>query len=244
MQITLHDESHRKRAHALIDAAPDRARVTVAEPKRSDLQSAKMWAMIGDIMRQAPDWFGPGLDKDDIKQVFISALFKELRMARNADGDGFVPLVRRSSNLSVREMADLITLIEAWGVQHGVVWIDPEALSAPMGDLAMPPLPADLDIPHGDQEAIHATEVQVRGETREAVRPDSGGTVAFDPLAWSTEFEAGLAGWTDPDLLKEEWAELEATRGLLKAASESNACRLHDLVMLHIKELRAATKSA
>ena len=237
MQITLHDESHRKRAHALIDAAPDRARVTVAEPKRSDLQSAKMWAMIGDIMKQAPDWFGPGLDKDDIKQVFISALFKELRMARNADGDGFVPLVRRSSNLSVREMADLITLIEAWGVQHGVVWIDPEALSAPMGDLAMPPLPADLDVPHGDQEAIHETQADVRGETREAVLSDSD-KPPFDALAWATEFEAGLAGWTNPDLLKEEWADLEATRGLLKAVSEPTARRLHDLVSLHIKALR------
>lgn len=120
--IVLHDASHRRRAHAMIDAAPAGYRVTVAEPKRSDLQNDKMWAMIADIMKQLPDCFGPGLDKEDHKQVFMAALFGELRMARNADGDGYVPLARRSSRLTVREMADLITLIDAWAANHGIVW--------------------------------------------------------------------------------------------------------------------------
>lgn len=125
-QIVLHDEAHRRRAIAMIQAAPIGYRMTLAEPKRSDVQNAKMWCMIADVMEQAPDWFGPGLDADDIKQVFMSSLFKELRMARNADGDGYVPLARRSSRLSIRQMADLITLIDAWGASHGIVWSDPK----------------------------------------------------------------------------------------------------------------------
>ena len=123
--ITLHDAAHRRRACAMIDAAPIGYRVQISEPKRSDSQNDKMWAMITDIMKQLPDYFGPGLDKDDVKQVFMSALFRELRMVRNADGDGYIPLARRSSRLSVRQMADMISLIDAWGANHGIVWTDP-----------------------------------------------------------------------------------------------------------------------
>ena len=130
--------------------------------------------------------------------------------------------------------------MDAPGFAHGNV---EKALSAPTGDLAMQGLPADLDIPHGDQEAIHETEVQVRGETREAVRSDSD-KPPFDALAWATEFEAGLAGWTNPDLLAEEWVDLETSRKLLRATDEPTAKRLHDLVMLHLKDLRASAAKA
>ncbi len=119
---TLHGQRERDSACTAIMFAPDLWRVELREPRRSDEQSAKMWAMIGDIMKQRPDWFGPGLDKDDIKQVFMASLFKELRMAKNADGDGYVPLARRSSAMSWREMGELLSLIEAWGARHGVVF--------------------------------------------------------------------------------------------------------------------------
>ena len=109
----------------MIQAAPIGYRVLIEEPKRSDDQNRKLWAMIADIREQKPDHFGPGMDADDIKQVFMSSLFKELRMARNADGDGFVPIARRSSKLSVRQMADLITLITAWCDRNGVIMHEP-----------------------------------------------------------------------------------------------------------------------
>ena len=125
MNVTLHNESHRTRALGLVAGAPIGFRVTVEEPARNTDQNRRMWAMIGDILEQRGDWFGPGLDKDDLKQIFMSSLFRELRMARNADGDGYIPLARRSSRLTVRQMADLITLSGAWGDQHGVVWSEP-----------------------------------------------------------------------------------------------------------------------
>jgi hypothetical protein len=131
MQITLHNEAHRRRAIELVTKAPLGWRITVEEPKRSNDQNRKLWAMIGDILDQKPDWFGPGMDAEDIKQVFMSSLFKELRMARNADGDGYVPLQRRSSRLTVKQMAGLLTLIEAWGARNGVVFHD--GAEAPAG---------------------------------------------------------------------------------------------------------------
>ena len=120
----LHGRRERDAAMSAIDSAPDLWRVELREPKRSDAQNDRMWAMIGDIMKQRPDCFGPGLDADDHKQVFMAAMFKELRMARNADGDGYIPLARRSSKLSWREMGELLSLIEAWAATNGVVFAD------------------------------------------------------------------------------------------------------------------------
>ncbi len=119
-RFVLHGAREREAACQAVREAPDLWRVEVREPRRSDEQSAAMWAMISDIMKQKPDWFAPGLDKDEIKQVFMSGLFKELKMARNCDGDGYVPITRRSSQLSWREMNELLEYIAAWGARHGV----------------------------------------------------------------------------------------------------------------------------
>ncbi len=131
----LHGTKERDAACQAVRAAPDLWRVEIREPRRSDEQSAKMWAMIADIMKQLPDCFGPGLDKDDHKQVFMAGLFKELRMATNIDGDGYIPLARRSSALSWREMGELLSLIDAWGTRHGVVWSDPAIIKSNPRDI-------------------------------------------------------------------------------------------------------------
>ncbi len=120
MIITLHGRREREQAQQAIRDAPDLWRVEIREPRRSDDQNRRMWAMIDDVRTQKPDWFGPGLDADDVKQIFLSSLFKELRMARSADGDGFVPVGRRSSRLTVQQMSDLLSLIEAWCAREGV----------------------------------------------------------------------------------------------------------------------------
>ena len=122
--ITLHDESHRRRALAMVTDAPKGHRLTIAEPKRSDAQNDKMWAMIGQIMKQKPDWFGPGMDADDIKQIFMSAYFKELRVGRNTDGNGLVPLTRRSSKMSVKQMGEMLEQITVWCVVNEVTLHD------------------------------------------------------------------------------------------------------------------------
>ena len=211
MQITLHDETHRRRAHALIDAAPLLSRVTVADPKRSDAQNRRLWAMIGDVMKQRPDWFGPNLNADDIKQIFMASLFRELRMAKNVDGDGYVPLVRRSSRLSVREMADLITLIDAWGAREGVVWSE------------FPPTPESY------------------AETGEAEKdeeiPVSPSDAPFDPGEWAVAYNRSLAEWFDAEALKADWEENFAKRKTLAAMSPRTAAALKNEVMARIGEL-------
>lgn len=114
----------RARAHRWIDAVPDRTRVEFKETKRTLPQNSRMWAMLTDIATQVA-WHGLKLAAEDWKLIFMDALKREVRLAPNIDGTGFVNLGRSSSDLSIREMGDLMELIAAFGAQHGVKFQEP-----------------------------------------------------------------------------------------------------------------------
>jgi hypothetical protein len=114
----------RQRAARWASKLPDGTRVEYKAPKRSLPQNDRMWAMLTDVATQLP-WHGIKLSADDWKLIFLDALKRELRIVPNLDGSGFVNLGRSSSDLSKGEMADLITLIEQFGANHGVVFHEP-----------------------------------------------------------------------------------------------------------------------
>ena len=115
----------RERAAHWVAHLPEGTRVDFKAPKRSLPQNDRMWAMLTEVASQLP-WHGIKLSADDWKLIFLDALKRELRMVPNIDGSGFVNLGRSSSDLSKAEMADLITLIEQFGTNHGVVFHAPE----------------------------------------------------------------------------------------------------------------------
>jgi hypothetical protein len=121
--ILINAQSARIKAKAMIDAAPWNTRVTIQEPKRSLPQNAKLWAALSDVAEQVT-YHGLRLSPDDYKLLFLDAMKREVRMVPNLDGNGFVSLGRSSSDLSKAEMADLLTIIEAWGAQQGVQFQD------------------------------------------------------------------------------------------------------------------------
>ena len=114
----------RQRATHWVAKLPEGTRIDFKAPKRSVPQNDRMWAMLTEVSAQLP-WHGIKLSADDWKLIFLDALKRELRMVPNIDGSGFVNLGRSSSDLSKGEMADLITLIEQFGANHGVVFHDP-----------------------------------------------------------------------------------------------------------------------
>lgn len=85
--------------------------------KRSDPQNRRMWAMLGEIAAQV-DWYGQKLTAEDWKHVLTASLTKQ-RVAPGLDG-GFVVLGLSTSKMTKVEMADLQTLMEAFGAQQGV----------------------------------------------------------------------------------------------------------------------------
>ena len=121
--VILASLAERQRVAAWAMKAPINTRVEFKAPKRSLPQNDRMWALLTEIAQQVP-YHGLKLTPDDFKLLFLDGLKREVRMVPNLDGNGFVSLGRSSSDLSKDEMSDLMTLIEAFGAQHGVVFHD------------------------------------------------------------------------------------------------------------------------
>ncbi len=92
--------------------------VTIQEPTRSLEANAKMWAMLAEISAQV-FWHGRKLSPENWKHIF-SAAHKQQDVVPNLDGTGFVVMGQSTSKMTKREMADLITLIQAFGDERGV----------------------------------------------------------------------------------------------------------------------------
>jgi hypothetical protein len=132
-QITLSSQADRDRAIKWIVQAKPETRVVFKEAKRSLPQNDRLWSMLTEVATQV-EWHGQHLTPDDWKLIFLDALKRELRIAPNIDGNGFVNLGRSSSNLSKAEFSDLIELIHLFGANHGVEFQDSNSLPAPAAD--------------------------------------------------------------------------------------------------------------
>jgi hypothetical protein len=113
----------RARAQNWIGKLPVGTRVEFREPKRTTPQNARMWAMLTDIAAQK-EHFGRRYPTEAWKAIFLHALGKETTFIPALDGAGFLPLGQSSSDLSKREMSDLIEMMKWWGAEHGVVFHD------------------------------------------------------------------------------------------------------------------------
>ena len=118
--VILRGPSQRQFAKSLIDVAPDNAVVNIREATRSTDQNSKLWAMLSDISRAKPE--GRKLRAEQWKGAFMSAIGHEVQWVNGIDGHPPFPDQHRSSRLTVKEMADLITFIQEYGDRHGVRW--------------------------------------------------------------------------------------------------------------------------
>lgn len=119
----VHEESRKNAARAVF-GAPDGFVVQISEPARNLEQNALLWALLANISEQVP-WHGIKLSSDEYKDLLSAGLVKS-RVVPNIEGNGFVILGQRTSKMSKREFADLITLIQAFGDERGVKWSAPE----------------------------------------------------------------------------------------------------------------------
>ena len=99
-----------------------KVRISPADLRNLD-QNAKMWAMLTDISKQV-NWYGQYLHPEEWKDVLTAALKKQ-KVVPGIEG-GFVAIGARTSQMSKREMMDLITLAYAFGNEHNVVWTEKE----------------------------------------------------------------------------------------------------------------------
>ncbi|MBX9267226.1 recombination protein NinB [Chromobacterium violaceum] len=81
-------------------------------------QNAAMWAALTDISEQL-DWYGNELTPEEWKDLLTASL-RRTKVVPNIDGSGFVILGQRTSDMSIREMGELLELIHAFGAEKGV----------------------------------------------------------------------------------------------------------------------------
>ncbi|MDT8894205.1 recombination protein NinB [Halomonas sp. I1] len=90
--------------------------------KRSLDQNARLWAVLTDVSKQV-EWHGRYLPKEAWKDIFSAALERQ-DVVPGLEG-GFVMIGGRTSKMTKQRFADLLTLIDAFGADHDVVWSDP-----------------------------------------------------------------------------------------------------------------------
>lgn len=118
--IFAHDVA-RRQAAAWCMNAPEGYHCRIEPPTRSLEQNARLWAMLTDVSRHV-DWYGRKLSNEEWKIVFTASLKKQ-DVVPGLDG-GFVAMGQSTSKMSKSELGDLMTLIEAFGAQHEVVFHD------------------------------------------------------------------------------------------------------------------------
>ena len=118
--FTLRNDDIRRNAINAIMAAEDGARLTIAPAQRSNDQNARLWANLSDISKACPE--GRQWTPETWKCAFMHALGHQVRFAEGLDGSGPFPIGFHSSKLTVRQMADLITVVQEYGDRHGVEW--------------------------------------------------------------------------------------------------------------------------
>lgn len=95
---------------------------TTSRSERRTLdQSARMWAMLGEIARTV-DWHGQRLIDTEWKDVFTAAL-KRQKVVPGLDG-GFVVLGTSTRKMTKPEMSELMELMAAFGAERGVTFQD------------------------------------------------------------------------------------------------------------------------
>lgn len=97
-------------------------RAEFKEPKRSHMQNDRMWEMLTRVSRRMTI-NGMKYTPEQWKCIFMKQMGKEVSFLPSLDGASFFPTGFRSSDLSVQEMSDMQTFIEAWAAEQGVdIW--------------------------------------------------------------------------------------------------------------------------
>ncbi len=123
--IIINSPTDVRRVCKLIENVPKGSRVTVKGPQRSIEQNDKMWAMLTDVSRQK-EHMGRKYTPDQWKVIFLHAIGREVQFIPALDGQGFIPWGQSSSDLSVKEMTDLIEFMFAWGAENSVTFYEPK----------------------------------------------------------------------------------------------------------------------
>lgn len=120
--LVIRDNRDREKAAAWCRNAPSGTRLELKAARRSIEQNSLLWQRLTEVAHHV-EWYGQKLSSEDWKDVFSASLRKS-RVVPGIDVGSFVPLGMRTSDMTKQEMTDLLELIGAFGVEHGVRFRD------------------------------------------------------------------------------------------------------------------------
>jgi hypothetical protein len=120
--ILAHDIA-RANAKTAIAESPDGYAVEIKPITRSLAQNAKLHALITDIAKTL-EWAGAKHDVETWKRLLTAAWLRArgepIEMLPALDGHGVDIVFRRTSELTVNEMIELIEYIQSWAIGNGI----------------------------------------------------------------------------------------------------------------------------
>jgi hypothetical protein len=96
--------------------------VEFRQATRSIDQNSLLWARLGELSKRL-EWHGQKLSPDDWKCLATASL-RKCRFVPGMDPGTVVPLGLSTSSMTKAEMADLLTLLEAFAAEHGITFQD------------------------------------------------------------------------------------------------------------------------
>jgi hypothetical protein len=96
--------------------------------RRNSAQNARCHAMLSDIARQV-EHYGRKWPAGVWKRLTVASFMREANeqplMIPALDGVGVDVIYERTSTMGVRQMANYITWLLAFGAEHGIRWSEP-----------------------------------------------------------------------------------------------------------------------
>jgi NinB protein len=127
--VVLGSASSRMLAKVMIDRAPEGYVLTLKQPARTMSQNDFMWSLLTDLSVQKP--MGIRKTPEGWKCLVMHACGHKSQFEIGLDGEPF-PVGFRSSKLTKKQMADLITFIIQYGDENGIRWtLNPAELDTP-----------------------------------------------------------------------------------------------------------------
>jgi len=121
--VILHSGSQRDFAKRMIDRAPDKAVVTISEPKRSLDQNDIFHAMCSEIARSPMQWAGKRRNAEQWKVLLVSGHTKatdgEVELVPGLEGE-FVNIRESTARMNKARASSLIEYTLAWCANHGI----------------------------------------------------------------------------------------------------------------------------
>ena len=115
--LILRNDHIKERARHFVNIAPVDTIVTFAEPNRTKLQNARMWAMLEKVATSC-DWHGMKYAKEDWKDYFFHSM-KRSKWMPDENG-GFVPIGMHTSTLNKQDHSDLTMIIEEFCARNEI----------------------------------------------------------------------------------------------------------------------------